>query len=332
MTEQTTSQERPRPDPQETDTLNPDASVPGPDAYAAVAVTVLSWAAAFPLIGLAVTSVEPVPLAAARFATAALPAIAWLLWVRPPRPSLRDGLIFVVCGAIGIALYNVALNTGQRTVSPGAASFIVNTLPIVTALIAWVVLGERLGLRGWIGTAVSFAGIALIASTQPGGFAIGAGASLVFAAACCSAIYFVLQRPLVRRYGALACTAYTLIAGGVLLSPWLPAGVTQVMDGSGLDGFEPIVPPGETASGDTLVVAAIIAFLGLVSATLGYVTWAYALGRFGASRASNFLYLVPPVAVALTFAFTLQPPAVNTVIGGALAITGVALVNARRQR
>jgi len=113
-----------------------------------VAVTILSWASAFPAIPLALRELQPVPLAAARFAVAALLVLAWLAWRRPPRPALPDLLRFALCGLVGIAAYNILLNTGQRSVAAGAASFIVNPAPILTALLARLVLGERFGARG----------------------------------------------------------------------------------------------------------------------------------------------------------------------------------------
>ncbi|WP_437374362.1 DMT family transporter [Inquilinus limosus] len=279
-------------------------------AYAAVAVTILSWASAFPAIRLALRELAPVPLAAARFAVAALLVLAWLAWRRPPLPAWPDLLRFALCGLIGIAAYNILLNTGQRTVAAGAASFIVNTAPILTALLARLVLGERFGTRGWVGTLVSFAGIALIASAQPGGLAFGAGASLVLGSALCMACYVVLQRPMVARHGALTCTAWTLLAGALWLSPWLPEAA------------------GELPHAGAATVAAVVG-LGVLPAAIGYATWTYALGHFGASRATNFLYLVPPVATAIAAPMLGELPGFRTLVGGAIAITGVVLVNTR---
>jgi drug/metabolite transporter (DMT)-like permease len=90
-------------------------------AFAAVAVTVLAWASAFPLIRIALGGLSPLSLAAARFWLAASIACGWLLIVRPARPTRRDAVVFLLCGLAGIALYNACLNTGQKTVSPGAA-------------------------------------------------------------------------------------------------------------------------------------------------------------------------------------------------------------------
>lgn len=279
-------------------------------AAGAVAFTIVSWASAFPFIRIGLHGLAPLQLASARFATAALLVIAWLAWRRPPLPTNGDALRFVACGFLGIALYNALLNTGEQTVSAGAASFIVNTLPIFTALLAAVFLRERFNRWGWLGSLVSLAGIAVIAQGQPGGLVLGSGSTLILGAALCSASYFVLQRRLIPVYGALTCTAYTLLAGAVLLTPWLPGALGSLAGGSR----------------DTALAVVV---LGVFPAALGYATWTFALGYFGAARAANFLYLTPAVATLLSMALTGERPGIATACGGLLAIAGVVFVALR---
>lgn len=295
----------------------PSPSVPRPRTSAmvaglAVAFTVFAWASAFPLIRVALHDMAPLPLAAARFAVASVLVTAWLLWKRPARPSWSHMLRFVVCGMIGIALYNALLNAGQQTVTAGAASFIVNAVPIITAIFATLFLGERFNRWGWIGSAVSFTGIALLVSNQQGAFSFDAGASLVLVAACCQAIYFILQRSLVPYYGALTCTAYTLLSGAVLLTPWLPEAVYALSD----------------SRASSMTFWSVIV-LGVLPAALGYAAWTYAIGHYGAARAANFLYLVPPIAIGLAFVMIGELPGLFTLLGGAIAILGVVIVNVR---
>ena len=57
------------------------------------------------------------------------------------------------------------------------------------------------------------------------------------------------------------------------------------------------------------------------------MAWAYALGRFGAVRAANFLYLVPPVAALVGYAALGESLSALILIGGAIAILDVAIVN-----
>ncbi|KVH48072.1 DMT family transporter [Burkholderia diffusa] len=280
-------------------------------AAGAVAFTIVSWASAFPFIRIGLHGLAPLQLAAARFATAAVLVIAWLAWRRPNIPAKGDALRFLVCGLLGIALYNALLNTGEQTVSAGAASFIVNTLPIFTAVLAAIFLRERFNRWGWLGSLVSLAGIAVIAHGQPGGLVLGSGSTLILGAALCSASYFVLQRRLIPVYGALPCAAYTLLAGALLLTPWLPGALVSLGGG---------------ASRDTALAVLV---LGVFPAALGYATWTFALGYFGAARAANFLYLTPAVATALSMALTGERPGIETVCGGLLAIAGVIFVALR---
>src|SRR5688572_28314905 len=197
--------------------FNPPA---GPAAATAL-FTVFVWALSFPLTKIALADLAPLPLAAARFAIASLLIGGWLLWKRPPLPNGTDGVRFLLCGLIGIAVYNALLNSGQRTVRASAASFIVNTVPILTAILATLFLGERLTRWGWAGAPIGFGGVGIIVSGQPGGLVFGSGAVLIFGSAIAQAAYFVIQRPLIPRYGALASTAYTILAGTVMLAPWM---------------------------------------------------------------------------------------------------------------
>lgn len=291
-----------------TTATGPTLAPPAAGLLAALA-TVLLWASAFPMVSLALESFEPVPLAALRFVIATPLWLAWLLWRRPPWPSLSDAGRLLLCGGLGIALYNVLLNSGQVTVSAGAASFIVNTVPVLTALLAVLFLGERFRIWAWLGTALSFAGVALIASGQPGGLSFGAGATLVFGTACCQATFFVLQRPLVSAYGARTCAAFVITLGALCLSPWLPQAFSQA----------------QAARPEAL---AAVVYLGIAPAAIGYATWGVALAFFGAGRAANFLYLVPPVAVILAFFLMAETPTLVTLLGGLTAILGVIIVNA----
>jgi len=278
-------------------------------AILAVAVTVLSWGAAFPLIRVGMRELGPLELASARFVVASVLVLTWLAIRRPPLPSRGDAVRFLICGMVGISAYNGLLNQGERTVSGGAAAFIVNVAPILTAILATVFLRERFSAWGWGGAFVSFAGVGLIAFGQPGGLAFGGGAILVAGAALCTATYFVIQRPMVARYGPLACTAYTLLAGTLFLLPFLPGALPRIF------------APGEAS------LAATVVALGVFPAAIGYAAWTYALGRFGAARASNFLYLVPPIATLFGFAALGESMNALTLAGGAIAILGVVIVN-----
>ncbi|CAG9204099.1 putative Uncharacterized transporter YdfC [Burkholderia gladioli] len=281
-------------------------------AAGALAFTMLSWASAFPFIRIGLHELSPMQLAAARFATAAVLVLGWLAWRRPRRPTARDAMAFALSGLLGIAGYNALLNTAELSVAPGAAAFIMSTSPIVTAILSTLFLREKLNRWGWAGSLFSFAGIGLIASGQPGGLALGSGTTLILLAAAGSAVYFVLQRRLIPVYGPLACTAYTLLAGAVLLLPWLPGALRSLAAPGALHAALPAV----------LV-------LGIFPAALGYASWTFALSHFGPARATHFLYLVPAAAMGLSIFMTGEQPGLATLGGGSMAIAGVAAVALR---
>jgi len=279
----------------------------------AATLAILSWASAYPVVRIALAELPAIPLAAARYALAALLALVWLLIERPRFPARRDWPRFVGCGAIGIALYNILFNTGEQTVSAGAASLIISAAPLMATLIAVVLMGERLSSWGWVGSLISFAGIAMIVLGQREAVSFGSGTVLVVGCAISGAIYTTAQKALVRKYGALTTTAYVLVIGAVLLSPWLWQAVGELARGSWRTRFA-------------------VLELGIFPAALGYAAWAYVIGAIGAARTAGFLYLLPPATLVLAFVLTGEIPTTRTLIGGAVVMTGVVLMNARGKR
>ena len=158
----------------------------------AIATTILIWGSACPLIGSALQSMSALPLTSALFAIVGVFSILSLLWRRPPLQRKPDIPVFIVSGVFGIALYNACFSAGQTTISAGAASFIVNIMPVLRAISLVVTLGERLSALGWAGTGTSFGGVSLIALGKRGRLQFGTGASLVILSAACSATYLTL--------------------------------------------------------------------------------------------------------------------------------------------
>jgi drug/metabolite transporter (DMT)-like permease len=282
----------------------------GPDArlLAAVVASVVFGASAYAAIGAALASYSPGPLALLRMlvASAALAVYAAISGMR--MPEVRDLPSVVLAGLFAFALYNVALNYGQLSASAGAASLIIASIPIFTALLAVASLGERLDALGWLGIAVGFLGMAVITLGEGGGFGINAGALLVLLAALSASVYFAFQKPYLEKYGSLTFTAYAIWAGAFLLLPFLPALIGEVQS----------APVGATLAS---------VYLGIFPTIVAYATAAYVFSRLPASRAVSIEYLFPPVAIVIAYLWLGEVPATLSVIGGAVALFGVALVN-----
>src|SRR5262249_35009892 len=159
----------------------------------------------------------------------------------------------------------------EQTISSGPASFIVNVAPILTALWAMALLGERFGPVAWLGTALSFAGVGLVAMSTDNSLQFNIGAVFAIGAAFCTSVDAVIQTPLFQRHRALVVSAWSMIFAALFLAPGLPQGVVQFM---------------AAENGPRLAVI----YLGIVPSFIAYGAWSMTVSRFPASRAANFLY------------------------------------------
>ncbi len=278
---------------------------------AAIAITVVGWASAFPAIRAGLASFGPAELGAVRFAIAAVPAAIFLAVTRPALPRLGEIWRFAFGGVVFVALYTLFLNFGELTVSAGAASFIINVSPIITAALALLILGERFPLQGWIGTLISFVGVGLIALGEGDGLTLNQGALLVFGGAVCAAFTSIVQKPLFKSHNPVTVAAWNMVIGALCLAPALPNGIAQAA----------------VAAPEGLFAAL---YLGVVPSFISYASWAITLSRLPAARASNFLYCVPPTATLMGFFWLGELPGLLGAIGGVLTLGGVVIVNLKR--
>lgn len=281
-----------------------------PRAFFALMITVVLWGSAFAGIRAVLGEYSPGELALLRFVVASAALGLYAAAARMPLPRRRDLPKILLLGLLGVTIYHLGLNYGEVTVSAGAASLLISAVPIFTALLATAFLKERLRLAGWVGILVSFVGVALVALGEGEGLSFDPRAVLVLLAAVSGAHYFVLQKPLLRRYGALRLTTYAIWAGTVPLLVFLPGMLRSL---------------GTASAAATVSVA----YLGVFPAAIAYLTWNYALARSPASLVASFLYLPPVFTILIAWVWIGELPTFLTVLGGAVAVLGVFVVNTR---
>lgn len=257
---------------------------------------------------------EPLQFSSVRFVLGALifAAVA-LLRERSLRIDREDLKYLLPAGLVGIVVNQIAFNVGISLTTAATVALIFGTLPVFAAILTWLLRWERLGLRHWIATGVSFAGVALVAvgadaslSGDLGGILLTLGAVFTFA------IFSVSVTPLMRKYSIYRVSAVVTIAGTV---PLVLIAIPDLLS----DNWSEI---GGLAWGGFAYQLAM--FVGTT------YLWFAAIRRIGASHATIWVNMQP--FVGAVFAVIILSEALGSLqIAGAIVI-GLSIVLASWRR
>ncbi len=274
----------------------------------AIVFTLVLWASAFAGIRAGLAAFGPGPLALYRFLVASLVLGMYALAARIPVPPLADLLRILGLSFLGITVYHVCLNYGEVSVPAGTASLLIASGSVMTAIIATRFAGERLTALGWLGTFISLSGVLLIVLGSGQGLSFTHGALLILVSALATSLYFVFQKPLLRRMNPLHFTVWSLLLGTVPLLFFLPGLLREL----------PVAPP-------SAHLAAI--YLGIFPSALAYLAWSFALSRVPASVTTSFLYVNPVNAILIGWLWLREVPTPISLVGGVIAVAGVVVLN-----
>lgn len=288
-------------------------------AFTALGLVALLWGIAFPAIKRALEELSPATVALLRFAVTDVGLIA-LAIARPaarPRFARRDWWRVGVLAATGVPGYHLALNWGEHQTSASVSSLVIATSPVLVAVGSTMMLRERIGRRGVSGIALAFGGVALLAlkasPTVAGATSRPAGILVVFLAALSWSVYVIVGKPLMERATATQVGVGALLLGSIGLLPTVSARTFDEIAGLSAAGW------------------GWIALLGGGAGIGGYVLFNYGLSRLEATKVSVVLYLIPVVALMMSWWILGEEPGAWTPVAAALVIGGVALVERDRR-
>ena len=231
-----------------------------------------------------------------------------------PRFTRRDWLVIAGLGLVGGGPHLGLQWLGLHFTTATSGTLYLSTTPIFILLLG-AALGEQIRARQWIGVAISFCGVALIATQgNPHALTFNIGDLLALASMMAWACYTVL---LARRRDSLeVIELLTMVCafGGLFMIPWL---VIEAFIGMKMD----LTLPGALGVLYSAVGSMLLAFAG----------WSYVVQRMGPSRAGVTMHLMPVIGVALAAIFLAEYPGWYHFAGIALILSGVALSSSVRR-
>jgi drug/metabolite transporter (DMT)-like permease len=284
-----------------------------------VATTVLVtavWGVAFVGLKEVVAHGPPLTLAGARFVLggALLVPLARRRALLPPPPGRRlrplSGREIALVGLLQTTvLYGLGFLGVQRTTA-GASALLLNTNPVMVALLAWPMLGEPLDRSSLAGLGLALAGVAAVSVRSGLGSPLGVALLLGGAAAWASASIVI------KRMGSvdlLRLSCAQMLVGGL---PLLAIGIVA----------EHRLPH---PNGAALIW---FAFLVIPATAMNFVLWFHLLERYSATAMTSWLFLIPVFGVLSGALFLHEHLSWRIVAGGLLVVAGVLLAQRQARR
>ena len=277
-----------------------------------IILVMVLWAACFPLITAGIEYAPHLTFAALRAVFAGLTLTGLAFALRRPLPKgLQNWLLIALVGFGATSLGFLGMFHAAELVSPGIATVITNTQPLLAAVLAGVILRERLTGRGRMALLLSFFGILLIASPRllDGGrdYYI-LGVSYILLAAVGITVSNVVIKRISGRVDALMAMGLQMLIGSLPLmtGAWITEDPATI----------------QWSSTFMLVLLA----LSLPGTALVYWIWFSVLERVPLNRANAFSFLIPIFGLAMGMLFYDETLERLQMAGFVLTVLGVTLI------
>lgn len=223
----------------------------------------------------------------------------------------RDEGLFLLAGLTGGSLYFISENSALEITMASNVSLIVCTTPVLTVLLSSFFFKEKLR-KGFIaGSLVALSGVTLVVFNGSVFLKLNPlGDCLTLLAALSWAFYSLILRQMGNKYSTLFITRKVFFYGLITMILYLPFAPSSFH-------LERLCYP---------LVYGNLLFLGIVASMLCYLSWNACVRIIGASRASNYLYINPLVAVWASHLFLSEPITPTALLGAGLIIGGVYIV------
>ena len=213
-----------------------------------------------------------------------------------------------------LSMLNVVLFMGLQTFSimllpSGTAAVLIYLQPILTGLLAWLLLDESLTPAKLVGLLLGFSGIVAVSVGGFSGIVAPAGVAFAVVSALMWALGTVYFKRVQDRVSMLWAVALTFLFGGIVL---LALGLV-------------IESPAEISLSGSLVASVL--YSGFVGTGLAWALWLGLVRTGEASTVAAYVFFVPLASVAIGALVLDEHLSPSLFIGGILVVSGIYLVN-----
>ncbi|TYS69797.1 DMT family transporter [Sutcliffiella horikoshii] len=280
--------------------------------YLALLLIMIFWGMNVPLVKILVENLSPVTMTAFRVMTAGLTVFLILSIFKLFRlPTKRETKYIILATLLNVVCHHYFLSLGLKGTSGTNAGIILGAGPILTALIATVLLNKKTNIQRWTGFILGGAGVTITILVGSNGISeVNIGDIYVFVSILTQAFSFILISKLAKTLDPRLLTGYMLVMGaGILLIIGLitePGAIKEFANLSGEIWF-------------AFFTSAIIA------TALGHMSYNFIIGKVGPAEASIFLNFTPFFALIGSVFMLGERVTVYHSIGLLLIVAGVLL-------
>ena len=282
-------------------------------ALAAALALIVIWGVNFTVQKYVYSATGPGGFLFARYLIMPVCAVALLFrtyGTQWPRVSRRDLWRLTRLGIAGHFLHVSMVTYGIHWSTAFSSSLILACGPIFTLLILRLMGVEHLKRAQVIGVAIAFAGVLVFLSDKllASNWTASVGDLFLLVAASLFSYYTVAAKPMIERLGGVVTMTYAVLIGSI------PVVLFSMPAGLAVNWVE--VP---------LTVWIAMIWGVTVSAFMGWLVWGWVNSVRGVARTAPLMYLMPPVAGLVAWAFAGEQYTTIKLIGAAVTLGGVAI-------
>jgi len=254
---------------------------------------------------------SPVVFTAYRFVLAAFVLLGVQWYMKVPLPKREDWLWIVVTGIFQTAFLNTAIQVGMKHLSSGLSALLTYSMPFWVTVLAHFLLGEKLTVRKLVGVSLGTVGLAAVLNVRGGGewWAV----LLTLGGALAWALANVLVKLKLQYCNILQMTTWQMVAGAVAM-----VGYSLVTE--------------QAATQWNWLAIGCLLYNGLLASGVAFILWTHILATTEAGKAAVSILVIPIIGVLSGALFLGETLHGNILLGMALILGGIWLVNRQGSR